>query len=221
MNIEVLMKYPLSHKDRIIVLDIRLHSENPMLYIPVLHANWNALSLARRALKDKFPTPTIPLTAVLPNGQVFLPDPVFHTSKEVSILLQIGSWNQICILHWKLSLIFVAVLLDPNNRKHADSYCTSRHYTVFSSLLHSFKLTSLSLVGLWLNSWGTLAYSCNHSHIHDCEHRSLSGLPFAGNSFSHIFSLTTRSRNREYSQQMRHAKMNIKVKGTNRNLNSL
>jgi hypothetical protein len=27
--------------------------------------------------KDKFPTPTVPLTAVLPNRQVFLLDPVF------------------------------------------------------------------------------------------------------------------------------------------------
>jgi hypothetical protein len=47
-----------------------------MLYRPALHGNWNALSLARRALKDKFPTPTVPFTAVLPNRQVFLPDPV-------------------------------------------------------------------------------------------------------------------------------------------------
>jgi hypothetical protein len=41
-----------------------------------LHDNWNALSLARRALKDKFPTSTVPLTTVLPNRYVFLPDPV-------------------------------------------------------------------------------------------------------------------------------------------------
>ena len=34
------------------------------------------LNLARRALKDKFPTPTAPLTTVLQNRQVFLPDPV-------------------------------------------------------------------------------------------------------------------------------------------------
>jgi len=54
----------------------RLHSESPMLYRPALHGNWNALSLARRALMDKFPPPTVPLTAVLPNRQVFLPDPV-------------------------------------------------------------------------------------------------------------------------------------------------
>jgi len=59
MNIEVLTKYSLSHNDRIIVLERRLHSESPMLYRPALHGNLNALSLARRALKDKFPTPTI------------------------------------------------------------------------------------------------------------------------------------------------------------------
>jgi len=76
MNIEVPAKYPLSHNERIVVLEIRLHSESPMLYRPALHGNWIGLSLARRALKDKFPTPTIPLTAVFPNRQVFLPDPV-------------------------------------------------------------------------------------------------------------------------------------------------
>jgi len=76
MNIEVPTKYPLSHNARTVVLEIRLHSESPMLYRPALHGNWNALSLARRAIKDKFPTPTIPLTALLPNRQVFLPEPV-------------------------------------------------------------------------------------------------------------------------------------------------
>jgi len=76
MNSEVPTKYLLSHNDRIVVLEIRLHSESAMLYRLLLHGNWNALSLARRALKDKFPTPTIPLTAELPNCQVFLPDPV-------------------------------------------------------------------------------------------------------------------------------------------------
>jgi len=75
MNIEVPMKYPQS-QDRIVVFDIRLHSKSPMLYRPALHGNWNALSLARRALKDKFLTPTVPLTTVLQNRQVFLPDPV-------------------------------------------------------------------------------------------------------------------------------------------------
>jgi len=76
MNIEMPTKYSLSHNDRIVVLEIRLHSESPMLYRPALRGNWNALSLARRALKDKFSTPTIPLRALLPNRQVFLPDPV-------------------------------------------------------------------------------------------------------------------------------------------------
>ena len=76
MIIEVPTKYQLSH-DRIVVLEIRLHSESPMLYRPALHGNWNALSLARSSLKDTFPTPTFPLIAVLPNRHVFLPDYVW------------------------------------------------------------------------------------------------------------------------------------------------
>jgi hypothetical protein len=75
MNIEVLTKYPLSY-DRIVVFEIRLHSKSPMLYRPALHGNLNALSFARRALTDKFPTPTVPLTTVLQNCWVFLLDPV-------------------------------------------------------------------------------------------------------------------------------------------------
>jgi len=54
MNIEVPTKYPLS-QDRIVVFEIRLHSKSLMLYRPALHDNWNALSFARKALKDKFP----------------------------------------------------------------------------------------------------------------------------------------------------------------------
>jgi len=75
MNIEVPTKYPLS-QDRIVVFEIRLHSKSPMLYRPALHGNSNALRLARRALKEKFPTPKVPLKTVLQNRQVFLPDPV-------------------------------------------------------------------------------------------------------------------------------------------------
>jgi len=74
MNIEVPTKYSLSH-DRI-VFEMRLHSKSPMLYRLALHDNWNALSLASRALKDKFSTPTVPLTTVLQNRQVFLPGPI-------------------------------------------------------------------------------------------------------------------------------------------------
>jgi len=76
MNIEEPTKHPLRHKARTVVLELRLHSESTILYRPALHGNWSALSLVRRALKDKFPTPKIPLTAVLPNRQVFLSDPV-------------------------------------------------------------------------------------------------------------------------------------------------
>jgi hypothetical protein len=73
MYIEVPTKYPL-RQDRI-VFEIRLHSKSPMFYRPALLCNWNTLSLARRAFKDKFPTPTVLLTTVLQNRQVFLPDP--------------------------------------------------------------------------------------------------------------------------------------------------
>jgi hypothetical protein len=55
INIEVPTKYPLSHNDRIVVFDNRLHCKSPMLYRPALHGNWNALSLARRALKKNSP----------------------------------------------------------------------------------------------------------------------------------------------------------------------
>jgi hypothetical protein len=75
MNIEVPTNYPLS-QDRIVVFEIRLHSKSPMLYRPTLHGNSNALSLASRVLKDKFPTPTVPLTTVLQNRRVFLLDPI-------------------------------------------------------------------------------------------------------------------------------------------------
>jgi len=89
MSIEVPTKYALSHNDRTVVLEIRLLSESPMLYRPALHGNWNALSLARRALKDKFPTPKNPLTAVLPNHQVFLPDPEqFWPPDDKNIVLE-------------------------------------------------------------------------------------------------------------------------------------
>jgi hypothetical protein len=70
----MLTKHPLSQDG--IVFEIRLHSKSPMLYRPALHGNWNALNFAIRALKDKFPTPTVPLTTVLQNRQVFLPNPI-------------------------------------------------------------------------------------------------------------------------------------------------
>jgi len=39
MNIEVPTKYQLSHNDRIVVFEIRLHNQSPMLYGPALHGN--------------------------------------------------------------------------------------------------------------------------------------------------------------------------------------
>jgi len=44
---------------------------------PALRGKLNVLSLARRALNDKFPTPKFPITAVLSNRHIFLPDPVY------------------------------------------------------------------------------------------------------------------------------------------------
>jgi hypothetical protein len=93
MNIEVPTKYQLRHNDRILVFKNHLHSENPMHYSPALHGNWNALSLTRRALKDKFPMTTVPLTILLPNRQVFLLDPV-----ETRVIN--------CVEHWQLNYNF-------------------------------------------------------------------------------------------------------------------
>jgi hypothetical protein len=76
MNSEVPTKYPLS-QNRTVVFEIRLHSKSTMLYRPALHGKLNDLSLARRALKDKFPTPKVPLKTVLQNRQVFQQDPVY------------------------------------------------------------------------------------------------------------------------------------------------
>jgi hypothetical protein len=103
MNIEVPTKYSLS-QDRIIVFEIRLHSKSPMLYRPPLHGNWNAMSLTRRALKDKFLTPTVPLSAVLQNRQVFLPDPVEMTNKK-----QLCRTIDYSIVPWLLNM-FRAIL---------------------------------------------------------------------------------------------------------------
>jgi hypothetical protein len=39
INIETPTKYQLSHNDRIVVFENRLHSKSPMLYRPALHGN--------------------------------------------------------------------------------------------------------------------------------------------------------------------------------------
>jgi hypothetical protein len=102
VNIEVPMKYPLS-QDRIVVFEILLHSKSPMLYRPALHGIWNALSLATRALKDKFLTPNVPLTTVLQNRQVFLPDPVccvYLSSIHKVVLCGVYIWLAYIIVHY-------------------------------------------------------------------------------------------------------------------------
>jgi hypothetical protein len=85
INIEVPTKYPLS-QDRIVVFFFCFHSKCPMLYRPAICGNSNSSSLARRALKDKFPTPTVPLTTVLQNRPVYLPDPVYSKWNHLNIL---------------------------------------------------------------------------------------------------------------------------------------
>jgi hypothetical protein len=83
--------------------DIRFWNTSPQQNPVALQtsAPWQLkrLSLARRALKDKFPTPTVSLTTVLQNRQVFLPDPVFMTDCQPHALYRLISeilWTIIC-----------------------------------------------------------------------------------------------------------------------------
>jgi hypothetical protein len=94
INIEVPTKYPLN-QDRIVVFEIRLHNKSLMLYRPALHGNWTALSLAKRALKNKFPTPTVPLTTVLQNCQVFLSDRVLYCTVLMVELKFYYTWAEV------------------------------------------------------------------------------------------------------------------------------
>jgi len=135
MNIEVPTKYPLS-QDRIVVFEIHLHSKSPMLYRPALHGNWNALSLARRALKDKFPMPTVPFTTVLQNRQVFLPDPIHEC--------QITFCEIVC----SLQLLSITAMwhkqqtnLHPIQRFHSQLFCKIVRYfcrTLYMNVRYHF-----------------------------------------------------------------------------------
>jgi hypothetical protein len=137
MNIEVPTKYPLS-QDRMVVFENRLHSESPIFYRPALHDNWNALSLAKRALKDKFPTPTVPLTAVFQNRQVFLPDLIQYnlSAKLKHTLLSALVFYEIFSLFWSanITLLFVQVfkihpvyIIIPKNEDCNKSYHTGHN----------------------------------------------------------------------------------------------
>jgi hypothetical protein len=78
-----------------------------MLYRPALHDNWNALSLARRALKDKAPTLNVPLPTVLQNRQVFLPNPVY---KVLSHIAEQKHIKYLLLFQWRLEVLQVYVL---------------------------------------------------------------------------------------------------------------
>jgi len=110
MNIEVPKKYPLS-QERIIVFKIRLHSKSPMLYRPALHGNWNPLSLARRALKDKFPTPTVPLKSVLQNRQVFF----FFAGPCISLVSNMSTANPQGLFRELRTFSYLSILRDSAN----------------------------------------------------------------------------------------------------------
>jgi hypothetical protein len=124
MNIKVPTKYLLS-QDRIVVFEIRLHSKSPMLYRPALHGNWNVLSLARRALKDTFRTPTVPLTTVLQNCQVFLPDPVHWTTAALSLVR--GLAHSVVCLTKDIQHLPNSVL----HRVRANAASFNSHYLLF------------------------------------------------------------------------------------------
>jgi hypothetical protein len=129
MNIEVPTKYQLSHNDRIVVFENCLHSKSPMLYRPALHGNRNALSLARRALKDKFPMLTFQLTALLPNHQVFLPDPIctcWGSSRLVWSPLSLLS-DECCELYW-----LIKWLENEADHLHAYSLEITMHGTILT-----------------------------------------------------------------------------------------
>jgi hypothetical protein len=123
INIEVPTKYPLS-QDRIVVFEIRLHNKSPMLYRPALNGNWKALSLARRAFKDKFPTPTVPLTAVLQNLQVFLPailwpstiGSYFHSTSQKTLYRQCVDIDPDITIYCLEPFTFLTCLSDSMNQ---------------------------------------------------------------------------------------------------------
>ena len=167
MNIEVPTKYPLS-QNRLVVFEIRLQSKSPIFYRPALHGKWNALSLARRALKDKFPTPKVSLKTVLQNRQVFLPDPVyrsawsfkgshqflnklnFHPERTRTIYYGlINSESQIIILHQHACL---------HIRRYR--FCTRTTFPI--AIAHSLVKPADCL----LNDPGRSTHTLKHTHIH-------------------------------------------------------
>jgi len=136
----MLTKYPLS-QDRIVVFEIGLHSKSPMLYRPALHGNWNTFSLASRTLKDKFPTPTVLLTTVLQNRQVFLPDPTFADDPTNVIRLMVRRLVAGCCSSHRFLLVFPVTAIETLNtlitcrtdHRYVRIVCYVRHQTPFLS----------------------------------------------------------------------------------------
>jgi hypothetical protein len=50
-----------------------LHNQDRMLWQPVLHSDWNALSHTIKCAQGQHPHISVPLTAMLPKHQVFVP----------------------------------------------------------------------------------------------------------------------------------------------------
>jgi hypothetical protein len=65
------------------------------------------MSLARRALKDKFPTPTVPLATVSQNRQVFLPDPVGLGFIFINIYMVLFLSNNVIYVFYFYDYVFL------------------------------------------------------------------------------------------------------------------
>jgi hypothetical protein len=52
-------------------------------------------------LKDKFPIPVVPLTAVLPNLEVFLPDPLLRMSRNRARKKIFGPKREEVTMDWR------------------------------------------------------------------------------------------------------------------------
>ena len=72
------------------------YAKGPTNALTYLLTAWSTVLLEKLTssqLVKKFPTPTIPLTAVLPNRQVFLPDPVYTIHLTLHFSCGPASWS--------------------------------------------------------------------------------------------------------------------------------
>jgi len=148
-----------------------------MLYRPVLHGNWNALSLARSALKDKFPMPTVLLTTVLQNRQVFLPDPVFFVTVTNKIRRPRGQpmWRGSL---WLIIIIPIVTSLKINLIYFNPPPQLMRFIYVFPCYVQGFQLKSgpcFNMSNLFIKIYNMLYYTtnlylqCTYRHVSPCS----------------------------------------------------